>query len=224
MDTTGIRKELVEYITSGIVPLYAGFDPAHREDHADAVMENSLKLYRTAPEAVRAGIDPEILFTAAACHDIGRINGKEKHHVDSGKMIRADMTLRKWFDEAGIELIAQAAEDHRASSGAEPRSIYGKIVAEADRLIDKDTVIIRTLQYGLSQYPEMPAEWHIDRAIDHLCDKYGENGYLKLWIPWSDNADRLSGLRRLLADPDNARAAVTDAYFRLTLRPCSDSL
>ncbi len=49
MDTTGIRKELVEYITSGIVPLYAGFDPAHREDHAEAVMENSLKLYRTAP-------------------------------------------------------------------------------------------------------------------------------------------------------------------------------
>lgn len=130
-------------------------------------MENSLKLYRTAPETVRAGIDPEILFTAAACHDIGRINGKEKHHVDSGKMIRADMTLRKWFDEAGIELIAQAAEDHRASSGAVSRSIYGKIVAEADRL---------------------------------------------------------SGLRRLLADPDNARAAVTDAYFRLTLRPCSDSL
>ena len=36
MDTTGIRKELVEYITSGIVPLYAGFDPAHREDHAEA--------------------------------------------------------------------------------------------------------------------------------------------------------------------------------------------
>lgn len=140
MDTTGIRKELVEYITSGIVPLYAGFDPAHREDHAEAVMENSLKLYRAAPEAVKAGIDPEILFTAAACHDIGRINGKEKHHVDSGKMIRADMTFRKWFDEAGIELIAQAAEDHRASSGAEPRSIYGKIVAEADRLIDKDTV------------------------------------------------------------------------------------
>lgn len=109
MDTTGIRKELVEYITSGIVPLYAGFDPAHREDHAEAVMENSLKLYRTAPEAVKAGIDPEILFTAAACHDIGRINGKEKHHVDSGKMIRADMTFRKWFDEAGIELIAQTA-------------------------------------------------------------------------------------------------------------------
>ena len=119
-----------------------------------------------------------------------------------------------------VDRIQEKCEDHRASNGTEPRSIYGKIVAEADRLIDTDTVIRRTLQYGLSQYPGMPAEWHIDRAIDHLCDKYGENGYLKLWIPWSDNADRLSGLRRLLADPDNARAAVTDAYFRLTLRQC----
>ncbi len=36
------------------------------------------------------------------------------------------MTLRKWFDEAGIVLIAQAAEDHRASSGAVPRSITAR--------------------------------------------------------------------------------------------------
>ena len=224
MDTVGVRKELAEYITSEIIPAYAAFDPAHRENHAEAVIENSMMLYRTAPDEIRERIDPEILITAAACHDIGRVNGKERHHIDSGKMVRADKNLRKWFDEAAIEAIAQAAEDHRASNGTEPRSIYGKIVAEADRLIDTETVIMRTLQYGLSRYPDMTAEEQIDRTLDHLYGKYGENGYLKLLIPWGDNAAKLSRLRRLLANPEKARAAVTEAYRRLNPHPCSDSL
>ena len=79
---------------------------------------------------------PEILAVAAASHDLGRIYGKQDHHINSGIIIRKDRSLRAWFDSAQIELIAQAAEDHRASRLAEPRSIYGKIVSEADRLID----------------------------------------------------------------------------------------
>ncbi len=56
-----------------------------------------------------------------------------------------------WEEE--IETVAQAAEDHRASSDHDPRSIYGRIVAEADRLIDPVTIIRRTIQYVLSHYP-----------------------------------------------------------------------
>jgi uncharacterized protein len=44
----------------------------------------------------------------------------------------------------------EAVEDHRASASHSPRSIYGKIVAEADRDIEKDIVIRRTIQYGLA--------------------------------------------------------------------------
>lgn len=40
----------------------------------------------------------------------------------------------------------EAVEDHRASSDHEPRSIYGKIVAEADRIIDTDTTLRRTVR------------------------------------------------------------------------------
>ena len=85
MDYDFIRPGLSRYIYERIVPEYAGFDPAHREDHAIAVIDNSIKLYLTAPDNIRVGINPEILFTAAACHDLGRINGKENHHIDSGK-------------------------------------------------------------------------------------------------------------------------------------------
>ena len=208
-----VRQEILDYLYGEIVPRYAAFDPAHREDHAEAVMENSMEIYRKAPEETKAEINPEILLVAAACHDLGRINGKEMHHADSGKMIRADGNLRRWFSEDQIETIAQAAEDHRASRESEPRSIYGKIVAEADRLIDAETIIRRTLQYGISRYPGMSPEEHIDRALGHLHDKYGVNGYLKLWIPWSGNAAKLQEFRRLLADPVKARAE-TERIFK----------
>lgn len=216
MSHKGIRKSLEDYIYSEIVPKYAAFDPAHREDHAEEVIENTVRLYNKAPEEIRSSFDIEMLFTAAACHDLGRINGKERHHIDSGIIIRNDSRLKEWFDDAQIELIAQAAEDHRASNKEEPRSMYGKIVAEADRLIDTETIIRRTLLYGMSRYPEMTPDGQIDRALDHLYDKYGDDGYLRLWIPWSDNALRLFSLRCLLADHVKAREEIVRIYHNLS--------
>ena len=216
MSHKGIRKSLEDYIYSEIVPKYAAFDPAHREDHAEEVIENTVRLYNKAPEEIRSSLDIEMLFTAAACHDLGRINGKERHHIDSGIIIRNDSRLKEWFDDAQIELIAQAAEDHRASNKEEPRSMYGKIVAEADRLIDTETIIRRTLLYGMSRYPEMDPNDQIDRALDHLYDKYGDDGYLRLWIPWSDNALRLFSLRCLLADHVKAREEIVRIYRSLS--------
>lgn len=215
MEQKHIRKSLEDFIDKVIVPEYAAFDPAHREDHARDVICNSIRLYNNAPEGIRSSIDPEILVTAAACHDLGRINGKENHHLDSGRIIRNDIRLHEWFDSSQIEIIAQAAEDHRASSKYEPRSIYGKIVAEADRLIDEETIIRRTLKYGMAKYPEMTPNEQIDRALDHLYEKYGDEGYLRLWIPWSDNALRLLELRCLLADPQKAREEIVRIYHTL---------
>ena len=122
------------------------------------------------------------------------------------------MNLGRWFSPEQIEQIAEAAEDHRASAKAEPRSIYGKIVAEADRLIDQETIIRRTLLYGMSRYPDMSPSEQTARALEHLYDKYGEGGYLRLWIPWSDNAEKLRELRALLADRSAAEAEVARLY------------
>lgn len=105
--------------------------------------------------------------SAAACHDLGRINGKKNHHTDSG------------------------------------------------------TVIRRTLQYGMSRYPELSPQEQIDRALDHLYDKYGPGGYLKLWIPWSDNASRLECLRMLLDDRAAARKEVERLYHETAGGPAA---
>jgi uncharacterized protein len=125
------------------------------------------------------------------------------------------MRLREWFDEEQIEVIAQAAEDHRASGKSAPRSIYGMIVAEADRVIDGETIIRRTVQFGFKHYPDLDREGHIARAVSHLKEKYGRGGYLKLWIPWSDNAARLSALQDIIADDEAILEEVKRIYNSL---------
>lgn len=113
-------------------------------------------------------------------------------------MMLADDELRKWFSEAQLQTMAEAVEDHRASSDHAPRSLYGRIVAEADRFIDPDTIIRRTVQFGLEHYPELDKEAHYERTLQHLHEKYGRNGYLHLWFDNSPNAERLERLRQMM--------------------------
>ena len=126
-------------------------------------------------------------------------------------MIREMSRLQEWFAPEQIETIAQAAEDHRASSDHEPRSIYGRLVAEADRLIEPEQIIRRTVQFGLSHYPELPKEGHWQRTLDHLHEKYDYGGYLKLWVPESPNAAKLEALRQIIAD----RPALREVFERI---------
>jgi uncharacterized protein len=206
-----MKPTLEKYIYDEIVPRYKEFDDAHKEDHALTVIEQALKLM----EGSDVPLDRNILLTAAACHDLGLINGRDNHHTDSGKIIRADNRLREWFCEEEIELIAQAAEDHRASGKSAPRSIYGMIVAEADRVIDGETIIRRTIQFGFKHYPGLDRDGHIARAVAHLKEKYGRGGYLKLWIPWSDNAARLNALQDIIADDVKIHEEVERIYNTL---------
>lgn len=215
-------QEIDRYIYETIVPKYAGFDAAHREDHALTVISQAMKLlddmgpWISSNEAAacewQVPVDREVLKMAAACHDLGLVNGRDRHHLDSGEIIRADACLRQWFTAEEIETIAQAAEDHRASGTSAPRSIYGKIVAEADRVIDSQTIIRRTIQFGHKHYPDLEKDGHIERAVSHLKEKYGRGGYLKLWIPWSDNSVRLSALQDLIASDQELRTEVIRIY------------
>ena len=189
-----VNPTLIEYIERGILPRYAFFDAAHQRNHAEEVIMRSLVL------AKHYDVDENMVYAIAAYHDTGLCEGRDTHHLVSGRIIREDKKLRNWFDEVQIETIAQAAEDHRASSGHEPRSIYGRIVAEADRFIDADTILRRTVQFGLDNYPELDAEAHFQRMMSHLREKYGRGGYLHLWFEDSPNARRLRELQDTIDD------------------------
>ncbi len=189
-----MNPSLVEYIEGEVIPQYAGFDKAHREDHARSVIERALAMGKAYD------INEDMLYTAAACHDLGLAVDRKTHHLESGKIIRANKTLLNWFTPDQIETIAQAAEDHRASATTPPRSIYGSLVAEADRMIVPETIIRRTIQFGLSHYPELTKEGNWERTLEHLHEKYAEGGYLHLLIPGSPNEAPLEELRKIIKD------------------------
>jgi uncharacterized protein len=101
--------------------------------------------------------------------------------------------------------MSEAVEDHRASASHAPRSIYGKIVAEADRDLNPETVIRRTIQFGLSNYPELDKERQWQRFREHMDSKYSVHGYIKLWISPSPNEQNLKTLRNIIAQPQELR-------------------
>ena len=201
-----IRKTLQAYVEGEVIPRYAAFDKAHREDHARMVIDRALAMGKAYE------IDEEMLYTAAACHDLGLSVDRKTHHLESGKIIRADDRLRAWFSPEQIETIAQAAEDHRASATTPPRSIYGCLVAEADRMIEPVTIIRRTVQYGFAHYPELEKEGHWQRTLEHLHEKYAEGGYLHLLIPGSPNEAPLAELRSIIGDTARLRAIFEEIY------------
>lgn len=201
-----VSPTLIAYIEREILPQYAHFDAAHQRNHADEVIARSLAL------AKRYEVDANMVYAIAAYHDTGLREGRDTHHLVSGRIIREDKRLREWFNEAQIETMAQAAEDHRASNGHEPRSIYGKIVAEADRLITPEKVIRRTIQYTQEHFPEYDKEQQYERFRQHLMEKYSDTGYLKLWLPESDNAQRLEKLRQIIRDENALREAFENAF------------
>ena len=138
------------------------------------------------------------------------------HHITSGKIVLADRRLRKWFTEEQIKIMKEAVEDHRASASHSPRSIYGKIVAEADRELDPDIVFTRIVEYGIDHYPEMTREEQWRRFVDHCENKYSCHGYIKLWIPNSPNEQKIKTIRTIIADKAKLRQAFDNAYGQHT--------
>ena len=202
--------QLKEYIESEILPRYEGYDSAHRLDHIGAVIRRSAALARGYD------VDADMVYTIAAYHDIGICEGREFHHLSSARMMRGDKNLRQWFSEEQIEIMAQAVEDHRASAKSAPRSVYGRIVAEADRQIDADTIVRRTIEYGLDNYPELDRQGQFNRFKDHIEEKYARGGYLKIWIPGGENDLKLKAFQSEIEKPGALQQMFDTWYDKLT--------
>ena len=191
--------DLVEFIETKILPQYADFDRAHNMEHVTRVIRSSLKL------AQQTGADVNMVYTIAAYHDLGLTGPRAIHHITSGKILQTDARLKRWFSAEQIRLMKEAVEDHRASASRAPRSIYGKIVAEADRDLEPENVVRRTIQFGLANYAQLDREGHWQRLLQHLNEKYSTRGYIHLWISGSQNERWLNELRQLIEHPDQLR-------------------
>lgn len=197
-----INSDLKEYVENNIIPQYTYFDKGHDSNHVNEVLQNSFDI------AKNYDVDIDMVFTTAAYHDVGIKFGRKTHNITSAQILREDLTLKKWFSDEQITIIAQAIEDHRASNDYEPRTIYGKIISEADRVIDVDRLIYRTTEYGKANFPNLTIEEQFERIYDHITRKFGENGYMKLWLNTKRNTDALNVVRMLLNDKEQMRKMV----------------
>lgn len=201
-----VSLDLMEFIEKHILPRYAEFDKAHNMEHVTSVVRRSLDIAR------KLGADLDMAYTVAAYHDLGLSGPRAVHHITSGKILIADARLKRWFSQDKLKIMKEAVEDHRASASHAPRSIYGKIVAEADRDLEPERVFRRTVQFGLSNYAELDREGQWKRFCQHMENKYSHNGYIKLWIPGSPNEANLKKIRELIEDKTRLKEVFDRIY------------
>lgn len=187
-----INGQLIHYIEENIISRYAEFDKAHDTVHVLKVICNSLKI------AEDYNVNLDMVFAVAVYHDIGIMYGRENHNITSGDYLLKDNSLNKWFTDEQLVLMKDAVEDHRAGNDYEPRTIYGKIISEADRDIEVETILHRTLQFGIKNFPCLSFDEQFERAYLHIQDKYGVNGYIKLWLNTKNNNYSLISIRKML--------------------------
>lgn len=188
-----INHELKTYIEFKVLPKYKLLDMAHSGNHVQDVIDKSLEI------AKDYDVDLNMVYTIAAFHDIGLIVERARHHIISGEMLVDDNFIKKFFTLEQLLIMKEAVEDHRASSKNSPRSIYGKIVAEADRSDTMETIIERSLLFRAKNADSFESIY--PDVHKHIQEKYGENGYLKVFLETKYTQKMLSDIRALLKNP-----------------------
>lgn len=194
-----VSLDIMQFVETQILPRYTAFGESHGLRHVNRVIKNALKL------AHITGADIDMVYVIAAYHDLGMSGPRAIHHITGGKILMADNRLKRWFSKEQIAIMKEAVEDHRASSSRQPRSIYGKIVAEADRDIEAHEIFRRAILYAKENNPNEDKEQLWELFANHMDEKYSVHGYIKLWIPNSPNEHELKLLRETIEDKAQLR-------------------
>lgn len=166
-----ISAKVRKYIETRILPQYKKLS-GHAGGHIEQVIDRSLEFAKQAP-----GVNLDMVYIIAAYHDLGRLIDNETHNIESAKMMRADKFLLENFTAEEVETMAEAVEDHRASLGHEPRSIYGKIVSSADRNPTVESMLERAYDYNKLLHPDYSEDKIIEDVRVHIREKYSPDGY-----------------------------------------------
>lgn len=204
-----INNTLKEYIETNIIKEYAKNDLGHSFNHVNSVIENSLEL------AIKLNLNIDIAYTIAAFHDIGHHIDALNHEIVSANIMRKDEFINNYFNKEEIKIIYEAISDHRASKEAEPRNIYGKVVASADRTMDLDELLERCYHYGTHHFPQYDQIEQIDRIYDHLSEKFGEDGYSTTYFETEKQLKMKKELGEIIKDEDLFKIALEKIIKRV---------
>ena len=210
-----VRKDLLKYINENIKPMYKTFDKAHNLNHYKFVTENCVNYAKKLLDNGKK-VDLEIAYVVGALHDVGIAQGREGHAKSSGKFVRSSVELKEFFDDETIEMIAQAVEDHSSHLEYEPRSIYGKIVADADRNNTVYLVFSRPTKYGLKHEPNLSRSEQIDRVYEFVQGKFGRSGYVKYWLDIDDTKKEQEAVWSMLDDEKSCKLYIGGIIDEIT--------
>ncbi len=172
-----MNNNLKEYIENYIFPEYSKNDSGHGIEHINYVIDRCFKFARQFEN-----IDFDMLYTAAAFHDIAHHIDKENHEKLSAQIFFENYEMKRFFTEEQRIIIKEGIEDHRASSERTPRSDYGKILSSADRSTSVEEFLRRTHAYTLKHYDNLSLNEIIERGYIHTKEKYGKSGYAKSYV------------------------------------------
>ena len=172
-----INSNLKNYIEINIFPEYSKNDSGHGIEHINYVIDRCFQFSEQFDN-----IDLDMLYAAAAFHDIAHYIDKKNHEKLSAEIFSKNEFMKSFFSDEQRMIIKEGIEDHRASSNTIPRNDYGKILSSADRSTDVDDFLKRTHAYTLKHNPESTIEQMLERAYKHTKDKYGNDGYAKHYV------------------------------------------
>lgn len=140
-----MNQQILEYVTNEVQQRLAGQGAGHGFDHIERVLFSA----RTINAEV--GADPLVVELAVLLHDVG----DAKFHAGierSGEFTR-EILASQPLEPTIIAHVAHIVDNisFRKRESAEPLSIEGQVVQDADRLDALGAIgIVRTIEYGAS--------------------------------------------------------------------------
>ena len=192
--TKNVNEDLKAYISKNIFPEYAKNDGGHNLAHILEVIRRSFALNDT----FKLGLDDNMMYAIAACHDWGKYEDHETHNLIAAKHFMADEGMKQFFNDEQRQTIKEAIEDHRSSKEDEPRSTYGKLISSADRNTRIEIVFIRSFFVAHERMPETVIEEYLDYTIKRLSKKYDETNPENMFYEDETYKVFISDMRALL--------------------------
>lgn len=158
-------------------------DPAHQLGHVFDVCVRAKEIFEHFEEIEGlTDLDRRIVYHAALMHDLGCRFNRADHHI-IGYGLVYEYINRYCPGMYGPDILRQIAVcvlEHRSSNKRKPTTLLSEIISVADTSVpDIDVYFKRALQFRISGVEESYGsdEEIITSCIEHIQDKFGDDGY-----------------------------------------------
>lgn len=151
-------------------------DEGHRVEHFDAVYRIGMFLNARLENKY----DPRLILMAAFFHDLFAWSRKNHHRMSAEWVRTTDFPIMRQFTDEERALIAIGCEEHRASRKEPFTHEFGELISSADRGFPASGEQLYDRAMRSRSKTDEPFEVKHNRAVAHLKEKFGVDGYARL--------------------------------------------